>query len=153
MADIPALLPLMRELAAFEGYLADFAVDAQALRERAFGPGAQCQVFVADSAGVLCGYAVALLIPFTYDLRPTCLLKELYLQPGHRSQGLGQRLLSSVACWARAQDAGRMKWDVLAGNDRAQSFYQRLGGRPVSKWLAYEMDQSALLQLADPLRG
>lgn len=153
VTDIPALLPLMRELAAFEGYLADFAVDAQALRTRAFGPGAQCQVFVAESDGVLCGYAVALLIPFTYDLHPTCLLKDLYLQPGHRSQGLGQRLLSGVARWAMAEDAGRMKWDVLVGNDRAASFYQRLGGRPVSKWLAYEMDQPALRQLAAPLNG
>ncbi|UUY07229.1 GNAT family N-acetyltransferase [Pseudomonas sp. J452] len=153
MTDIPALLVLMRELAAFEDYLMDFAVDAQALRERAFGPGAQCQVFVAESAGVPCGYAVALLIPFTYDLRPTCLLKELYLQPEQREQGLGWQLLSGVASWAIDQGAGRMKWDVLVGNSRAERFYQRLGGRPVSKWRAYEMAEPALAQLAGQLPG
>lgn len=145
--DIPALLELMRELAVFEDYLAQFSVDAAALRERAFGATSQCQVFVAEASGTLLGYAVALLIPFTYDLRPTCRLKELYLQPGQRSQGLGQRLLSSVANWALSQGAGRLQWDVLAGNSRAEAFYQRLGGRPVSKWLAYEMPTQAMQQL------
>ncbi|MBB1519695.1 GNAT family N-acetyltransferase [Pseudomonas sp. SR9] len=153
VTDIPALLVLMRELAAFEDYLTDFAVDAQALCERAFGPSAQCQVFVAESAGVPCGYAVALLIPFTYDLRPTCLLKELYLQPEQRAQGLGRQLLAGVASWAIDQGAGRMKWDVLVGNSRAERFYQCLGGRPVSKWLAYEMAEPALAQLAGQLPG
>ncbi len=147
--DIPALLELMRELAAFEDYLTDFKVDAKALRERVFGPNPQCQVFVAEAGRTLLGYAVALLIPFTYDLRPTCRLKELYLQPGHRSQGLGQGLLSSVASWALSQGAGRLQWDVLADNSRAEAFYQRLGGRPVSKWLAYEMPQQAMQQLAE----
>ncbi|WP_240008839.1 GNAT family N-acetyltransferase [Aquipseudomonas campi] len=112
VTDIPALLVLMRELAAFEDYLTDFAVDAQALCERAFGPGAQCQVFVAESVGVPCGYAVALLIPFTYDLRPTCLLKELYLQPEQREQGLGRQLLAGVASWAIDQGAGRRAHEV-----------------------------------------
>lgn len=146
--DVPALLQLMRELAAFEDYLAQFGVDAAALRARAFGANAQCQVFVAEANDVLLGYAVALVIPFTYDLRPTCRLKELYLQPGQRSQGLGQKLLSSVADWALSQGAGRLQWDVLAGNDRAAAFYQRLGGCPVSKWLAYEMPEQAMQQLA-----
>ena len=44
LADVPMLLKLMHELAAFEDYLAEFAVDEQALRQRAFGPSAQCQV-------------------------------------------------------------------------------------------------------------
>lgn len=147
-ADVPQLLALMRELAAFEDYLAQFAVDEQALRQRAFGPAAQCQVFVAEAEGELLGYALALLIPFTYDLRPTARLKELYVRPTRRSSGLGQRLLVELARWAREQDAGRLHWDVLAGNARAESFYQRLGGHPVQKWIAYEMDDAALEMLA-----
>jgi hypothetical protein len=34
--DVPALLPLMRELARFEDYLEDFAVDEEQLTARAF---------------------------------------------------------------------------------------------------------------------
>lgn len=147
-ADVPQLLALMRELAAFEDYLAQFAVDEKALRQRAFGPAAQCQVFVAEVEGELLGYALALLIPFTYDLRPTARLKELYVRPAQRSSGLCRQLLVELANWAIEQGAGRLHWDVLAGNARAESFYQRLGSRPVQKWIAYEMDDAALQRLA-----
>ncbi|MDC7825017.1 GNAT family N-acetyltransferase [Pseudomonas sp. BLCC-B13] len=148
LADVPMLLALMRELAAFEDYLMQFAVDEQALRQRAFGPAAQCQVFVAETGRELLGYALALLIPFTYDLRPTVRLKELYVRPARRSSGLGRQLLVELAHWAIEQGAGRLHWDVLAGNERAESFYQRLGGRPVQKWIAYEMDDAVLQRLA-----
>ncbi|WP_068825892.1 GNAT family N-acetyltransferase [Pseudomonas sp. BMS12] len=146
--DAPQLLALMRELAAFEDYLTDFAVDEAALHRCAFGPEAQCRIFVAEAADALLGYAVALSIPFTYDLRPTVRLKELYVRPGQRSQGLGHQLLVSVAQWAMQQGAGRLHWDVLTGNARAESFYRRLGGRPVQKWIAYEMNDAELRQLA-----
>lgn len=146
--DVPQLLALMRELAAFEDYLADFAVDEDALHWRAFGPAAQCRIFVAEAAGELRGYAVALLVPFTYDLRPTVRLKELYVTAPWRSQDLGRQLLAALAQWALKQGAGRLHWDVLAGNSRAEAFYQRLGGRPVEKWIAYEMNVNALQALA-----
>ena len=147
-ADVPQLLALMRELAAFEDYLADFAVDEDALHRRAFGTTAQCRIFVVEAAGELRGYAVGLLLPFTYDLRPTVRLKELYVTPSWRSQNLGQRLLAALAQWALKQGAGRLHWDVLAGNSRAEAFYRRLGGRPVEKWIAYEMDDATLQALA-----
>lgn len=145
--DVAALLELMRALAAFEGYLDDFAVDAQALRARAFGPAAQCQIFVAESDS-LCGYAVAQSIAFTYDLRPSVRLKELYVVEAQRGSGVGKRLMQHVARWAQAQNAGRLLWDVLAGNDAAERFYARLGGQRAMKWVAYEMDSQALESLA-----
>lgn len=147
-ADVPQLLALMRELAAFEDYLADFAVDEAALHRCAFGPAAQCRIFVAEATGELRGYAVALSIPFTYDLRPTVRLKELYVAPPWRSRELGRRLLAALAQWALEQGARRLHWDVLGGNLRAEDFYRRLGGRPVRKWIAYEMDDAALQALA-----
>ena len=146
--DVPALLALMRELAALEDCLAEFAVDEEALVQRAFGPAAQCRIFVADADGELHGYAVALLVPFTYDLRPTMRLKELYVTAHWRSQNLGRQLLGALAQWGLEQGAGRLHWDVLAGNSRAEAFYQRLGGRRVEKWIAYEMDDAALQALA-----
>ncbi|PYC22730.1 GNAT family N-acetyltransferase [Aquipseudomonas alcaligenes] len=146
--DVPALLALMRELAALEDYLAEFAVDEEALVQRAFGPAAQCRIFVADADGELHGYAVALLVPFTYDLRPTVRLKELYVTAHWRSQNLGRQLLGALVQWGLEQGAGRLHWDVLAGNSRAEAFYQRLGGRRVEKWIAYAMDDAALQALA-----
>ena len=146
-ADLPQVLALMRDLAAFEDYLDTFAVDLGELNSRAFGPGAQCRIFVAERAGTLAGYAVALEIPFTYDLRPTIILKELYVRTTDRSAGIGTRLLESVAAWALSKGAGRLHWDVLSGNQQAERFYQRHGGQRVRKWIAYQMDEAKLIEL------
>lgn len=146
--DAPALIGLMCGLAAIEAYLDNFKVDEQALLARAFGRSAQCQVFVGEWHEQVVGYAVVLEIPFTYDLRPTVLLKELYVADHCRSQGLGQALLQHVAAWAQEKGAGRLKWDVLVGNDMAIQFYERLGGVPEAKWLAYQMDSQAIENLA-----
>ncbi|MGF0333654.1 N-acetyltransferase family protein [Ectopseudomonas toyotomiensis] len=147
--DVPALLPLMRELARFEDYLEDFAVDEVQLTARAFAAEPQCRIFVAEASDRLLGYAVTQELTFTYDLRPTVRLKELYVAPDARCQRLGEQLLAAVARWAKARGAGRLKWDVLAGNQKAERFYQRLGGHPDAKWIAYTMDHSAMTALAE----
>lgn len=147
--DIPGLLPLMQSLAKFEDYLDEFAVDAKTLEERAFGPAAQCQIFIAGLDNQILGYTVALEIAFTYDLRPTIRLKELYVDISHRSAGLGKCLMQAVAHWAIQRGAGRMSWDVLRGNDRAELFYQRLGAEPEQKWLSYGMSDNALARLVE----
>jgi GNAT superfamily N-acetyltransferase len=145
--DIPAVLDLMRALAEFEGYLDDFAVDANALLTRAFGAAAQCQVFVAETDAI-CGYAVVQSLAFTFDLRPSVRLKELYVAQGIRGGGVGEQLLRRVAQWALDQGAGRLLWDVLTGNHAAERFYTRLGGRRESQWIAYRIDDRELLRLA-----
>ena len=149
VADLPQVLMLMQALASFEGYIEAFAVDVEALRARAFGPDAQCHIQIAEAAGRLQGYAVTLRIAFTYNLRPTLVLKELYVNPAYRSAGVGAQLLRAIAGRALSCGAGRLHWDVLAGNKRAEQFYQRHGGKAVENWLAYEMDASALQRLAN----
>jgi GNAT superfamily N-acetyltransferase len=146
--DVPVLLELMRALAVFEDYIEAFRLDEHELMARAFGDNPQCQVFVAVLNERLAGYAVLLEIPFTFDLRPTLVLKELYIAEAFRGAGLGKALLHKVAQWGVARNAGRLKWDVLLGNKNAEAFYQRLGGQPESKWLAYQMDRVALERLA-----
>ena len=147
-ADVPALIELMTALAEFEGYLDEFRVTEAELLARAFGEVAQCQVFVAEQKGALAGYAVVLEVAFTFDLRPSALLKELFIEPASRSGGIGKALMTCVARWALSKGMGRLKWDVLAGNQNAERFYQRLGGEPDRKWTAYHMDHENLERLA-----
>jgi len=146
-ADSDRLLCMMRELAAFEFYLDQFAVDAAALQAAAFSSSPICQIWVAEGDGELQAYAVTYLIPYTYDLRPTLVLKELYVCRAQRGSGIGSGLLRAVATFALTQHAARLKWDVLAGNDEAEAFYRRHGGRRDAKWLSYQMDEIALMDL------
>jgi GNAT superfamily N-acetyltransferase len=140
----------MRGLARFEGYLERFAVTSRELERRAFGRRAQCAIEVAESVatGEILGYAVVLTTPYTYDLKPTLTLKELYVEPDFRGLGVGRALMRAVAARATALSAGRLRWDVLPGNDRAEAFYQSLGGRRVDNWIPYVMDEPAFTHLA-----
>jgi len=140
----------MRALARFEGYFEDFAVTQRELRRRAFGRNPECAIEIAEdvASGKILGYAVILTTPYTYDLKPTLTLKELYVVPDVRGRGVGKTLMRAVAERALALSAGRLRWDVLPGNDRAEAFYQSLGGRRVDNWIPYAMDASALEDLA-----
>jgi GNAT superfamily N-acetyltransferase len=151
--DVSPLLGLMKQLAVFEGYDDQFSVTERDLLERGLAPtlssntSAQFTALVAASndahAAALLGYAVVYEIPFTFDLRPTLVLKELYVAERSRSDGVGMALMQAVHAHARARSCGRMKWDVLPNNDRAKAFYRRLGGQPVLDWEAWRLDITA----------
>lgn len=144
LTELPALLNLMRQLADFEDYLDDFSVTVDDLRERMLSENPQCYcLVVSGSEGDLLGYAVWLLVPFTYDLTPSAILKELYLVPQARGQGLGRHLFKAVQEQVYQQGCRRLLWNVLNGNQAAQGFYQRLGGHPEKKWQAWRKILSA----------
>ncbi len=135
--DAGPLLALMRELARFEGYDAQFAVTAGDLLARGLAPAGppQFAAFVAESDGDgLLGYAVVVEQAFTFDLRPTLTLKELYVREAARGSGAGRALFERVQAHGRAHGAGRLKWDVLPSNEPARAFYRRLGGAPDPDW-------------------
>jgi len=148
--DVGRLVAMMRELALFERYLEEFAITEAELDRRAFGAGPECRITVGENLtnDDLVGYAVTVFTPFTYDLRPTVTLKELFVCEPARGRGVGRALLQAVAADALEAGAGRLKWDVLSGNGRAEAFYRSLGGRRVRKWIAYSMDERALKELA-----
>jgi GNAT superfamily N-acetyltransferase len=139
IADAPALLAMMRELAAFEGYLKAFRVQEQDLLAGGLGNEAtQFHALLAISADdVLLGYAVLVEIAFTFDLRADCRLKELYVSQAARSLGVGTALMQAVLQHARSRGCGRLKWDVLPGNENARQFYRRFGGKPDAEWEAW----------------
>jgi GNAT superfamily N-acetyltransferase len=133
--DAGPLIGMMRALAAFEGYLPRFRVTAADLRVRAFGPGAQCGILVAHGPdGRLAGYAVWLVQPFTYDLRPTVILKELFVEPTHRHCGIAADLLAHLQRDAERIGAGQVTWLVLPSNDAAKRLYRHFGGAPDTDW-------------------
>lgn len=138
-ADAPQLLCLMRALAVFEGYADRFAVTEAALLARGLDVAAsaapQFIAFVADTGiGTLAGMAVLVERAFTLDLRPSVLLKELYVDADSRAAGVGSALMEAVREHVRARQAGELVWDVLPDNKAAKAFYRRWGGAPVRAW-------------------
>ena len=110
-ADVPALLPLMRELARFEKYENAFAVTEEVLLEQGFRrspPDFHC--FVAEENGALVGFLVYYFVPFTYRAKPNLVIKELYVADRHRSKGAGRLLMKEIAKEAERAGCGMIKW-------------------------------------------
>jgi GNAT superfamily N-acetyltransferase len=148
-ADIPKLLPLMRELAEFEKYISEFAVTEETLRDQGFRrspPDFHC--LVAEENGTLIGMLVYYFVPFTYRAKPNLIIKELYVVDKHRSQGVGELLMKAVAKEAVQAGCGMIKWWVAKWNTRSIEFYKRLGAKIDNDWHELQMSEEAFRKLA-----
>jgi GNAT superfamily N-acetyltransferase len=147
VADAADLLQMMHRLAEFEGYTDRFAVTEGDLIKRGLvaGSDAQFTAWVKEDAGVLQGYALAYVIPFTFDLRPTVVLKELFVDDAVRSRGCGQELFGAVVRYAQMIDARLLRWQVLPSNEAAKRFYCSRGGRLDEKWESWTLELESAL--------
>lgn len=137
--DAPELVDLMRRLAVFEGYDDEFRVDEDALIRHGRGPKPAFSAWVAERPGLdaLAGMAVTYVQPWTYDLRPALVLKELFVAERTRGTGTGTALMRAVIGEGEALGASRIVWTVLHGNVAAERFYERVGGMPDTRWNAW----------------
>ena len=148
-ADVPNLLPLMCDLAEFERYADDFAVNEEVLREQGFRrspPDFHC--LIAEEGGELVGLLVYYFVPFTYRAKPNLIIKELYVPGRHRSRGIGKLLIKAVARGAEKAGCGMIKWWVTKWNERGIEFYERLGAKIDSDWHEFQLSEKAFRDLA-----
>jgi GNAT superfamily N-acetyltransferase len=151
-ADIPTLLPLMRELAKFEKYTKDFAITEETLREQGFRhspPDFYC--LVAEENGKLVGFLVYYFVPFTYRAKPNLIIKELYVAQEFRSKRIGELLMKAVAKEAERAGCGMIKWWVAKWNTRGIQFYKRLGAQADEDWHEFQLSKKAFRDLAASL--
>ena len=143
-ADAPQLLPLMQGLARFEGYDDRFAVTVDVLIERGFSPHRppEFTAWVAELDASLAGYALIYVIPYTFDLRPTVVLKELFVDEAARGRDFGHGLMNAVIEHARSLNARLIRWQVLPDNEPAKRFYRQYGAAMDADWENWFIDLS-----------
>lgn len=132
--DVEPVWELMRALAVFEGYIDAFAVTPDDIRLHGFGANPPFGVFVAAKGGAIAGIAVHYRIPWTYDLKPVVVLKELFVAEAFRGQGVGQALFGHLRAHAAATGASALRWTVLPDNMAAKRFYTEQGGTRDMNW-------------------
>lgn len=137
--DVSTLLDMMKALAHFEGYLDDFNVTEETLRTKGLCSEPTFSAIVAENEAELIGYGVYYTIPFTYDLHPTIILKELYVTAEARGTGAGQAIFDHIRRTAKVAGAKRLQWLVLPSNHSAKAFYRKQGGQPDLAWERWHM--------------
>lgn len=111
-----------------------------ALKDHGSGPGAAFEALLAEIGGPpgrrridpsdrhAVGFALFGRVFWTGDLAPALFLKELYVQPAFRGQGLGRALMASLARIALQRQWSRVVWTLDPDNPQAQNFYEELPG-------------------------
>jgi GNAT superfamily N-acetyltransferase len=150
--DVPALLGLIRELAAYERLTAEVEATEDGLRESLFGPARCAEALLAwtDRAPEPVGIAVFFRNFSTFLARPGLWLEDLYVRPEHRGRGLGKALLLAVARIAEERGCGRFEWTVLDWNTPSIAFYERMGAEMKADWRIMRVSGPALRRLGRP---
>ena len=146
--DLDDVLRLIQELADFE-HLPGPDADAAARLRAQFGePHPPFQLTVVDVGERVEGYACTFMNYSTFRVERGLYLEDLFVDPAHRSRGIGEALLRHLAKLAKELGCARFEWSVLDWNVRAQSFYQRLGAVVMPDWRICRVDGDALEKLA-----
>ncbi len=133
-ADVPVLLALIAELAAYERLPHEAVATGADLRHSLFGPTPRAHALLADHAGGSVAMAIYFFSFSTFTGRPSLHVEDIYVRPAHRGAGIGRAFFRHLAQCAVAARCGRMEWSVLDWNEPALQFYRSLGAEARSGW-------------------
>jgi GNAT superfamily N-acetyltransferase len=149
-ADCPAIVGLIRELAAFEQLEHLVVVTPATLEPHLFGPRPAAECVVAEADGRIVAFALFFTNFSTFLGRPGLYLEDLYVQPAHRGTGLGKALLRHLGALAVERGCGRFEWSVLDWNENAIRFYEQMGATVMPDWRICRVTGDALQAFVAP---
>ena len=133
-SDLPRVLALIQELAAYEREPDAVTNTLDMMRHDGFGPTPIFGFFVLESGDDLIGLALFYTAYSTWKGR-MLYLEDLVVTEAARRGGYGRLLFDAVVAEAQRTGAQRMKWQVLDWNEPAIAFYKKLGATIESEWL------------------
>jgi GNAT superfamily N-acetyltransferase len=148
-ADVPAILGLLRELAAYEKLSHACVATEDDFLTHLFGPNPAAEALVADLDGAIVGYALWFRSFSTFLAKPGIYLEDVYVQSAHRGKGIGKSFLRHLAQLAIDRNYGRIEWSVLDWNAPSIAFYRSLGAEPLAEWTMFRLTGDALRTFAD----
>ncbi len=141
--DLPQILNLIKELAAFEKEPDAVEVDVNILENEGFGNNPLFNCFVAEVNGKIEGMALVYFRFSTWKGR-TVHLEDLIVREEMRGTGLGSALYKKVIEFAVEKGVKRTEWVVLDWNKPAIDFYKRSGATVFDNWNTVQMDENAM---------
>jgi GNAT superfamily N-acetyltransferase len=126
--DMPQILRMIREFAAFAKMSEFCDVTEERLREALFGERPCVEGLIAfNVADKAVGYALFFENYASFHGQRGLYLEDLYVTQGARGQKVGEMLMKRLAGIAIERGAERIDWLVLVDNAPAIKFYEKLG--------------------------
>lgn len=146
--DMPQVLSLIKELAAFEREPEAVEVTVEELEREGFGEHPLFKCFVAEVDNEIVGMALMYFRFSTWKGR-TIHLEDLIVKEKMRGSGMGSALYKEVINYAKSQNVKRVEWVVLDWNEGAIKFYERSGAKVLKDWRTVHMDEQGITNFLD----
>jgi GNAT superfamily N-acetyltransferase len=147
--DVPAVVALVHDLAAYERSPDDCTLTAPQLTAALFGEEPALFGHVAvDGSNLPVGFALWFLNFSTWRGTHGIYVEDLYVAPEVRGTGLGRALLAELARVCVRNGYARLEWWVLDWNASAREAYHALGATALTDWVPYRVDGEALVALS-----
>ena len=143
-ADVPVILELIHELAAYEREPDAVKNSVPVLTEQLFGENPAIFAHVVEEQGAVMGFALWFLNYSTWEGTHGIYLEDLYVRPQARGRGYGKALLQELARTAVERGYARVEWAVLKWNEPSIGFYRSLGAEPMDEWDTFRLTGAAL---------
>jgi GNAT superfamily N-acetyltransferase len=145
-SDVPLLLRLVRELAAYEREPDAVVATEESLLRDGFGPQPLFRATLAEWNGAPAGFALWFFNYSTWLGKPGIFLEDLFVLPELRGKGIGKALLCELAAVALREGCGRFQWQVLDWNEPSIRFYEGLGAKRMQQWLTMRVEGDEALR-------
>jgi ribosomal protein S18 acetylase RimI-like enzyme len=127
--NVPQIIKLIREFAAFEKLSEFCEVTEESLTNAMFGENSCVEGLLAFDGEQPMGYALFYENFASFRGQRGLYLEDLYVKPEFRGRHVGEAFLKKLAEIAKSRDFERIDFLVLDWNEPAIKFYQKLGAK------------------------
>ena len=145
--DVDTAVELVHELALYEKAPEQCHLTSEQLHTALFGENPALFGHVAEEDGQVVRVALCFLIFSTWDGVHGIYLEDLYVTPEQGGNGLGKKLLETLAQECVAKGYTRFQWWVLNWNEPSIEFYKSQGGVLQDEWTKVRGEGEALRKL------
>ncbi|MEN9497435.1 MAG: hypothetical protein RL750_334 [Bacteroidota bacterium] len=131
--DCPRLLELIQELALYERAPQEVTVSLEHFTESGFGSQPVWWAFVAESDGLIHGFALYYIRYSTWKGQ-VMYLEDIIVTEQSRGKGIGKLLFDQLIEEAKEKGFKRIVWQVLEWNEPAINFYKKYDAQFDPEW-------------------
>lgn len=133
-SDVPAMLGLVKELAAYEKAPDEVEVSLSEMEADGFGPNAIYSAYVAEINGEIVGMALYYIKYSTWKGR-AIYLDDIVVSEKYRRSGIGGKLFEEVVKTGKQMGVRKIDWQVLHWNEPAIEFYKKYSTVFSKEWV------------------
>lgn len=133
-ADCPRLLELVHELAVYEKAPDEVTVTLDHFTQSGFGPNPVWWAFVAETDGIIAGFALYYIRYSTWKGQ-AMYLEDILVTESMRGNKIGAMLFDRLIEEAKEKKLSRIIWQVLEWNEPAINFYKKYNAEFDPEWV------------------